>query len=502
MKLRIVINNVNSFIYGNINPIDYGILNDKLSYTVKDFFFMPSYQSGKWDGRIRLMQSSNIGISFPTGLLDIVYKTLRISDENYEITFVDKRKRYKPSEIIEYTDKINEIELRDYQSNAVDVALKHKRGMLKVATGGGKSLILMKIVKELSLPANIYVNRQDIFFQLHRTFERYLDIEVGLIGAGIINPKKVNICMYQTMVSALGFNKKTSSYQDKDSTVIRRKLAKHIVEKYPVMIIDEAHHASCESIKYLQEQSKNALYRIFTTATPFREDGADIMIFAASGRILCDVSASHLIRNGFLSKPYIYMLKNEVDKKYLDLSYTRQYKYIITENLDRNLKILKVAIKALLNKKRTLIAVKQVKHGRELKKALHKHLPEFEDKIKFVFGGSDSDERKNALDDLNDGKIFVVVATSIFGEGVDIENLEVLINAKAQKSAIDSLQLAGRVLRVPENGKKEVMIVDIADYGKNFTEYTNRRKEIYNREEEYEVIDVDDINEITYPFFT
>ena len=498
--IKIKIKNIYSYIYGNIDFGDLQYLEDEFSFKVENYFFMPSYKKGKWDGRKRFVYKNEMNVAIPTGLIRKTINFLKESGYNYKI--YDERKKFKSKNKIKYTEEGKKITLRPYQQRVVENSLKKNRGIIKVATGGGKSYIIMDIVKRLSLPSLIYVNRKDIFYQLYNDLQTNLDINIGKIGDGKLDIEKVNVVMYQSMISAIGYNKKTTKYQTKDSTRVKRRLARKLVKNYPVFILDEAHHSSSDSIWHLQKKSKNAFYRFFTTATPWREDNADIMIEAASGPKICDVTASELIRKDYLAKPYIYLLEYKIPKKYSNFSYHKAYEYGITRNSERNELILKVALKALLNKKRTLIAIKQIKHGKTLKKLLHEITPEYSDKVIFVQGGDLSEDREKALQDLNDGNVYVVIATSIFGEGVDIPNLQVLINAKAQKSSIDALQLAGRALRPGTLDSSEVMIVDIFDKKSGFRKYSKSRKKIYETEEEFEIKEVDKIEKIKEPFFS
>ena len=480
-------------------------LTNALSYRVQDFIYMPRYKSGDWDGFRRFFIDNGMHCTFPTGLIHYVIDIL--SKHGHSVNITDNRKKYVSKNPINFTAEGLEIILRQYQLDTAIKSIEDTRGIIKVATGGGKSYIIMKIIQQLGLPALVYVNRSDIFRQLYEDLDKNLDISIGRIGNGILDfNHRVNVVMYQTMVRALGFKKKAdkiaSKYQESDKTALKRKIANTLVTKFPVFILDEAHHASCDSIWHLQKKSINAYYRFFTTATPWREDNADIMIEAASGKKIVDISASYLIREKYLAKPHIYMLEYIVPERVSQLSYGRQYKYGIVQNYERNILILKLAVKALWTDKRTLIAVKQVEHGKQIEKILLEVMPEYKDQIKFVYGGSESDERKEALRELNDGVYRVVVATSIFGEGVDVPNLEILINAKGQKSAVDSMQLAGRVLRLPDKEKDEVMIIDIADEDdSNFTEYTKAREDIYRTEEEFEIKWAYDVDEIKEPYW-
>src|SRR5690606_24107788 len=111
------------------------------------YFFSPAFKKGYWDGRVRFLNKRNN--TFPTGLLQNV---LRATESDFEI--VDNRKPLEieiPPKIDLYEPEAEggKITLRDYQYNAVKNALEKTRGIVNVATNGGKTEIASGIIKLL-----------------------------------------------------------------------------------------------------------------------------------------------------------------------------------------------------------------------------------------------------------------------------------------------------------------------------------------------------------------
>ncbi len=82
----------------------------------------------------------------------------------------------------------------------------------------------------------------------------------------------------------------------------------------------------------------------------------------------------------------------------------------------------------------------------------------------------------------------IIIATSIFDEGIDIPHLETLIIAGGGKSAIKTTQRIGRVLR-KFPGKSKAMVHDFADDCRWLKDHYKERRTIY--EDDFEVVDVE-----------
>ena len=113
-------------------------------------FFVPSFQSGSWDGKIKYFKSN--GNTYLRILNEIVPW---IIDLGYKIQLIDKRKprnaNPKPidsSYFSAYKNKKGKpIILRYYQVDSANVSLEAGEGMLILATGAGKTYINAAIVK-------------------------------------------------------------------------------------------------------------------------------------------------------------------------------------------------------------------------------------------------------------------------------------------------------------------------------------------------------------------
>lgn len=118
-----------------------GSLYNRLACEDPNKNFAPAYKSGMWDGYHRFWNAKTK--VFPTGLLNIAFKAIKQYDEDIDI--IDERD-YEDSNVvispsIELAHKeLGSITLRPYQQEAVELAIKKSRGVINIATNGGKCI--------------------------------------------------------------------------------------------------------------------------------------------------------------------------------------------------------------------------------------------------------------------------------------------------------------------------------------------------------------------------
>ncbi len=222
------------------------------------------------------------------------------------------------------------------------------------------------------------------------------------------------------------------------------------------------------------------------SATAFRDDGNDMMMHATGGPIVFSLTGQELIEQGYLMKPEIVFLKQNIpsdDMAKMENAaeqglinetpkYGPYYQKLIVENEYRNNHIKKICEQH--NGKTILILVKLIEHGKALEELIPDSL--------YIYGETASLIRTKALSDFKEGKLKTLISTiSIFAEGVDIPRLDVVVNAAANKGDIKSIQVLGRVLRRKE-GKEKAMYYDFADTGKFFYTASRARAEAFKGE--------------------
>lgn len=480
-NVAIEVNNTYSHIIGVLSKYCVDQIRFATSYAVPGAHFSKVYKSGYWDGRQHLFSPKKQ--SFPTGLLSKIRPILTQNGVSYTI----KDNRIKPNPTLNLSFNPPFL-LRPYQQEAIDLSYKKQRGIIRIGTGGGKTIILAGIVGKLNIPTLILTHKKDIFWQIVDTLETSLKIPIGKIGIGQVEIQNINVAMIQT-ISRL-FDPKIKVDKEADLELDNPEEINKLVLSVGCVIVDEAHHLNLGQYETVLNNCDNAFYKIGLSATPFRTDQADIVIEAYTGPKFVDISASWLIEHGFLAAPTIYMHQFKHKRQPSNLTYNELYDSEIVRNIDRNSLIVELAEKAIDSGKTVLVAITRIEHG----EILEKLLKDIEPSTFFAHGTVDIKIRKQVLRDLDSGKRKVVISTTCFGEGVDVPNLSVLISAKAADSAVDSLQLAGRVLRITPT-KTTATIIDIMDTGCRYLEtHSKSRLETYKLEPKY---DIKIINNIT-----
>lgn len=423
------------------------LLDDALAIETKGSHFNPTVQSGLWDGRRHMFYKD--GCTFPLGIIKRVkkllreagYKVMKTKDERKRLHGEVKLERVKP-------DMLKGIELREDQIRVIESSLEDGCGLLHVATGGGKTEIAASIIKVLIEKRCLFlVHTKQLLKQARdRIALRLGTIEehIGVIGDGRFEPKHITIATVQSL------------------TRVSNKAQKKIIAKYlktiDLLFLDETHHASAKSF-YRLIQRIDAPWRFGMSGTPFGlADGKGLMVEAAFGPVVERVTNEELIALGVNAKPTIRMVEIDEPEIDTDLDWQSVYKEGIVLNEYRNGLVAKWAAKFAKKEWPTLIIVRELWHGDNLCSLLQaagvKHA--------FVHGQMPTDAVERQKERLVEGKIHVLVASPIFGEGVDVPSVRALIVADGGQSTAAVLQKIGRGLRRKAKDNR-LSVIDFAD---------------------------------------
>jgi len=498
----IEVENLYSRIKGNLPIAVKDILYNQLSYTLEGYVFADAYQAGHWDGKTHLFYKKQQ--SFLTGLLSYVREILYKNNIPYEI--VDLRQKSIPNMQLSLIDLggVSGGQLWDHQALTITKAVEKTRGVFEVSTGGGKTIIVSGIIVSLQVrPFIFFVLSKDLMYQAQRELEMTIldenygrKIEVGIVGDGKCKIRDINIVMVQSAVQALG--EEYVSSDDEEAPFTETSEVKDHKEDIVQLLgtckgwyFDECQHLSAPTAQLMAKNTPNAYYRYGGSATPYRDDGADILIEAVTGKKFISISASYLIKKGILMKPKIHMIpintyeehsKSNIEderQSALVTNYNSVYKNYIVENEYRNDIIIKTAEELNVQKLSVLILVKHIKHG----EILQSMMPESE----FIQGNTPAEERQEVIDRLREKTLLCVIATTLADEGLDIKTLNAIIVAGSGKSSTKAFQRIGRVLRIAE-GKRDAIAVDFYDKAPYIRAHSKRRLKLYRSEEEFDII--------------
>lgn len=446
----------------NTNNRDYITAIDKhLTDFVKGYRFMPKYKRGGWNGQISIFNRPNR--SFPYGLLFEVIKYTKKEWNDLDLVISpDIKKMYKglyPSEI-KYNLTLTPY---PYQQECIETLLKSSKGIVEVATAGGKSLIIAYIIDNINKTIS-YNNSLIIVptLQLVDQFKGDL-IEYGInkINIGIVNSKhkefdeKIVISTWQSLKNQM-----------------------NELDRFNTVIVDEVHTASANKLSEILQNCKGAEFRYGVTGTIPTNRLDRLNVLSYLGPVLKKYTGKDLADLGYVSECVINQIYINYQKKY-----TGSYNDIKDEIFFNEYRL--GLIKHIIQEKNNSVLIlidKIEKEGEPLLEILKESFPDKE--IIFLSGRDKSDVRDLWRKKMNDRKDIVCIATyPIFQQGVNIPSLRTIILGSSTKSYIRVIQSLGRVLRKhvsKEYGGAE--LYDICDNIKYMKDHSMKRNRHYVKE--------------------
>jgi len=383
-----------------------------------------------------IYQSKNVVvIKFPKGLQQRV---------------VDYLKAYNLKSFLIHPEQVNltaleglnvaHIQPRPYQEaayNKIKSGAIPNRATLTMATGAGKTLLAGFITATLAVPTVFYVYSTDLLNQTAAVFEEMFQTEIGRVGGNRFTIKPITVASLQTVYSC--FEKQDERWSK----------LKQYLDTVNLMFVDEGHMLGAETI-YKVAELTDAYYSYSLTATPYREDGKELFIEAATGPTVELVAEEELVKGGYVLPVEIEVVpvKHYMPRK---RNYRKLYEAEIIDNWDRH--------RAVINSvqrhrgKQIIILVKDIRHGKKIQDNLN---------CPFIHGKSSAMERINILDRFRNQEINLLIASSILRQGIDLPEAEVLILAHGGVSTVELLQKIGRVRR-PAPNKTKGIVVDFYD---------------------------------------
>lgn len=449
------------------------IIDKKFSYDVKGKEFSKAYQTKLWDGRVHLYNTNRQIL--PIGLFSAFTKLLEDYNEHFRTRYVlqcntDSRIPLKKSSC---DFVLNEkYALRYYQEDAIQSALDNKICILELGTGAGKSLISAEIIRRLKVKSLYVINRIELVKQTAEMFKDYLGVECNTIYDGEINvvdPDAITVVSVQSIVAILKRNDNTT-----------KKLLE-LLHSVGVVIYDECHGAT-DSGSYgtLAKTLINAHYIIGTTGTSFRADEHTMRMTALVGDVAYRKTTKELVEESFLVPTICKFIKNDtklnqVIEEDVDIdeeiyiqnkTYHDEYEMLITKSATRNGLIKDIVEK---NKdKKILILTKLIKHGEVLNELI--------EHSRLITSQTGKQDRSDDFDAFKDNKYNVLIGSmQIFSTGINLPNLDLIINASGNKTDVGTIQSIGRIMR-KSNNKSVAYYYDFYDLGSRYFTSASRQR--------------------------
>jgi len=346
-----------------------------------------------------------------------------------------------------------------YQKKALHEILKNNVGILEAPPGYGKTIIALASLVYRKQRALIIVHTKELLAQWIQKIGDVLEIEkgdIGIIGGGKEKiGKKITVATYQSLV---------------------RKNLKIIVDKIGYVIVDECHRVPANTFQKVVREFK-ARYLLGLTATPFRKDKLQKLMFLYMGEIIHRIDPDKISSE---LRGVDSILEIRHTDFYPDFEAVRKFKKIIDlliKDENRNDLIARGIIGEYSLDKSILVLTGRKGHCKEISQKLGQKV-----KHSVLTGNLSQKARREILRDFKDKKIRVLIATSqLIGEGIDLPFSDTLFLVFPTSSKTRLIQYIGRVQR-KNKGKS---ISKVYDYYDQYVSVLNimfqKRKKVYEK---------------------
>jgi superfamily II DNA or RNA helicase len=341
--------------------------------------------------------------------------------------------------------------LRDYQREAVEKLLAARHGAVELATGLGKSTIILYLVKALGLPTVVMAPSRSIANQLYADFRYALGGKrVGFFGDGKKDCSKlVTIAIAASLVRVDPGSQHWEAFQKKQ-----------------VFIADESHLTPAATLQQVCfGLLANAPYRLFFSATQMRNDGLDVVLEGITGPVTMRMSTREGIDGGFLAKPHFRVVPVESEDDYRSQDIMRLHRHHFVNNR-RLAKAAATLANMTVDRLKTpcLILIDELPQFSHILPHLrHKvalaHAADGKKAKEDIPAGYQSSDVDALVKDFNAGNLPILVGTSCVSTGTDFTKVGHVIYMVGGGSEIALRQAIGRGTRKPE-GKSSFIFTD------------------------------------------
>lgn len=411
---------------------------------------------------------------FEIGLAGEILRTIASKQLASKVEMTDAFKMlYKPTIDAQVYNSLA-FELRDYQHQGIERALKQGRGICLLATGAGKTLLMASLAASIKSPfapfkCLIVVPDPGLALQTYNDFQKYqVPFKVSLWTGENELDKTADVIIANQRI------------------LLNRADENKWIYKVTTLIVDEVHTIKKDNKinKIINKIETNNRFGMTGTLPTAPLDKWNVL--GLFGEILIIKSSAELRAGGYLAAVEAKILnityKNapkpvtDADKKKLATAKYRAELDFLHHNEYRN-SIIKQICCGFNNN--VLIMVNNLVHGEVLKNKLSECSGK---QVYFISGAMEMEDRefiKQLMEQNND--IIVIAMSKIFSTGISINNIHMIVFAAGGKSFVRVVQSIGRGLRLHES-KNKLIIIDVQDNLEYGGSHAGARTQIYESE--------------------
>jgi superfamily II DNA or RNA helicase len=364
----------------------------------------------------------------------------------------------------------------EYQSGAKDNLLEARHGSVEIATGLGKSLIILHLAKELGLKTVIMAPTTSIAKQLLKEFTQFLGKKyVGQYFGGKKEPKKNFIV---AVANSLTLVEEGSEHWD-------------LLRQTQVFIADESHQCAAKTLAEVCHRLFDQVpYRFFFSATQLRADGLALLLEGIIGPVVHSKTLREGVDEGYLAKPIFTVIETNSSSNYESQDVNKMTREHLFYNEKVNAIAGDLANNFCAQGKQVLILIDEVEQFAYL-------LPHLRHKVGFAHGPLTKDNKgkvapehqesdpSDLVAQFNAGNLPILVGTSCISCGTDVKNNKATINLQGGKSEVAVRQGAiGRSTRKQASiNKTSCHIIDFDVQNVEIVhKHALEREQIYDQE--------------------
>jgi superfamily II DNA or RNA helicase len=412
------------------------MLKEEFSYRDPRASYTLAFRQGSWDGMRSLMQYGKVG----TGLF--YHLQTELERKGYMFAIHSNR------EPLPLTKPGWDPLTRHYQKQAVVAMAKSNGGLVLMATGVGKTHLSGELLRRLDCPACFVVDELTLLEQSRCALRKITGERIGVIGRGEFSVERLNVATVQTL----------HRHRDRFSSWCGQ----------VVLVIDEVHVALNRSnIDVVSALKPRAVFGLTATLQVAK---LDILYraLAMCGPVLFKYSIEQGQEEGYLTRGLVCQVV--VAQRSAGFDREAIYRELVTVSPYRNGCIAALVREGVKRGRRIVVLVERLHHLKVLSRMLN-DIPHKQLSGKFSrYKG----ERIDAAKSMDAGKLPVIIATRVFGKGIDIATVDTIIDATAMASVDNAQQRYGRGVRRAV-GKAGLLHFDIADAGNGFARNATAR---------------------------
>lgn len=194
-KVNIVMDNVYAKIIGADKETELAIYNE-LSFSVEEF--------GSDNVLVRHLFNRKTKKTYAGLVPNVIEILTKLGVEHEVIDTREKPEQNADFQLLKEIDigggKTVPLKSRPYQDQIISHATE--REVIQAATGAGKTFMMAGLIEKYKVkPVLVFADKLSLVTQIKEEFEKFLGVEVGIIGGGIRDVKDITICSVQSMIN-------------------------------------------------------------------------------------------------------------------------------------------------------------------------------------------------------------------------------------------------------------------------------------------------------------